>query len=108
MSVTGRAARGVCKRAPSKSPAVLSLRLVKTQKRKDASVGKAGMANLQMEASFVDVFDGVSAAPPRTQETMRGSGPGLATQLNESYPTRIGGRWYASVPLCIHEQHMHM
>ncbi len=64
----------MCKRASSKNRAVLSLRLVKTQKRKDASVGKAGMANLQMEASFANVFDGVSAAPPRTHERMRGSG----------------------------------
>ncbi len=38
-------------------------------KRKDLSVGKAIMANLRLGSGWVDVFEGVSAAPPRMQES---------------------------------------
>ena len=42
-------------------------------KRKDVSVGKARMANLRLGSGSVDVFEGVSAPPLRTQESTRRS-----------------------------------
>jgi|688.fasta_scaffold373887_2 hypothetical protein len=46
-----------------------------------------------IKRSFRDAFDGVSAAPLRTQERTRASGYVRVTRFCESYPTKIGRRW---------------
>ena len=62
---------------PRAERALLSPRLVglsrRISKRKDVSVGMARMTNLRLGSGSVDVFEGVSAAPPRTQESTRRS-----------------------------------